>query len=385
MKSVPHTSRPKILITMEGVLGGTLRHLDYLLRIANPAEWDIHLGVSAIRAPHVDEDFQRWETLGWSVHRIPMQRDVHPGTDMPAFRAIDNLCRKHHFDLIHTHCAKAGFLGRFVAHLTNTPAIHTPHVFPFTHVGGDVARFIYRELERMASTWTQRFVMLSNFQKNVAIDAGLAKPARCEIIPNGIIPSDFSGPSRAEARRTLGLPSDGPIALFVGRFRPQKGLDMLLDAATELRRRSNQPQIVIVGEGPLKPWLDAEISRRRLDHFVSNHGFTRQIELYYAACDLVVMPSRAEGMPYVVLESQAAGRPVAATLVSGMEEFIRHGSNGYLIPSENPDALAGLLHEKLQKRRHLANMGLQAARNFPDRWHAEQMVRHTCNLWGQVI
>ncbi len=370
---------------MEGVLGGTLRHLDYLLQIADPEKWDIHLAVSAVRAPHVEEDFQRWESLGWSVHRIPMQRRVRPGADLRAFRALEELCRKYHFDLIHTHCAKAGFLGRSVAQLTRTPAIHTPHVFPFTHVGGSIARFAYRELERMAAAATKRFVVLSNFQQNVAIDAGLAHPADCNIIPNGIIPSDFSGPSLSEARTQLGLPSDVPIALFVGRFRPQKGLDVLLDAATELRRQSDRPQIVIVGEGPLEPWLDAEISRRRLDHFVSNHGFTPRVRLYYAASDLVVMPSRAEGMPYVLLEAHAAGRPVAATLVSGMEEFIQHGANGYLMPTDNPDALAALLGEKLQNRDHLAEMGRRAARNFPAQWHAERMVRRTCDLWTQVL
>lgn len=370
---------------MEGVLGGTLRHLDYLLRFADPADWEIHLAVSAHRAPHVREDFARWADRGWRVHEFPMCREICPATDLLTFRDILTLCRAEQFDLIHTHCAKAGFLGRLAGCSIGAPTVHTAHVFPFTHEGGEFSRAIYRRLERLAGRWTDRFIVLSDYQLNLLLDARLAGAGRTELIPNGIIPAEFEGPPREEARRQLDLPPQAPIALFAGRFRPQKGVDILLRAARRLARKGTGARIVVVGEGPQGHWLERQITRLGLEEVLIDHGFTHRMPLYYAASDLLVMPSRAEGMPYVVLEAQAAGRPVAASLVSGMEEFIQHGEDGFLFPPDNPDALAEVLEEAFSDRQRLAQMGRHARKNFRPEWHARRMAQHTFRLYRHLI
>jgi glycosyltransferase involved in cell wall biosynthesis len=378
-------SRPKILIAMEGVLGGTLRHLDYLLRFADPAEWNIHLAVSAHRAPHVREDFQRWRHDGWRVHEIPMCREVCPARDLRTFRDLLSLCRAEQFELVHTHCAKAGFLGRLAGRSIGAPTVHTAHVFPFTHVGGDISRGLYRRLEQLAGHWTDRFIVLSDYQLNILLDAGLGRAGHTELIPNGIIPAEFEGPPRDAARRQLDLPPDAPIALFAGRFRSQKGIDVLLRAAHRLAATETSARIVIVGEGPQGQWLRRQIARHNLEDMVIDRGFAHRMPLYYAACDLLVMPSRAEGMPYVVLEAQAAGRPVAASLVSGMEEFIEHGRNGYLFPPNNPGALKEILDEALSDRPQLEAMGRHAREQFRPEWHARRMAEHTLRLYRHLI
>lgn len=385
MSSAPKSPRRKILIAMEGVLGGTLRHLDYLLRFADPARWDIHLAVSSRRAPHVKADFRRWSDAGWTVHEIPMCREISPMRDLRAFRSVLSLCRSEHFDLIHTHCAKAGFLGRLAGRLVGTRTVHTAHVFPFSHMGAEPVRDTYLALERLAARWTDRFIVLSHYQQNLLLDAGLAPVDHSDIIANGIVMADFQGPPRRKARRQLGLPEDAPIVLFAGRFRPQKGLDTLLKAACQLRASSDPPRIVIVGEGPGARWLEQQIASHDLTNIVMNRGFTEQMALYYAASDLLVMPSRAEGMPYVALEAQAAGRPVAASLVSGMEEFVEHGRTGFLFPRDNPDTLAGVLQTASSNRDKLARMGRRARERYPEKWQAHHMSRKTFRLYRHLI
>lgn len=369
---------------MEGVLGGTLRHLDYLLRFADGREFDIHLALSAERGLHVREAFRRWSSAGWPVHEIPMSRAINPPSDLRAFLAILRLCARERFDVVHAHCAKAGFLGRLAGRMTGARTIYTPHVFPFPFANGGTGRVLYRALERMAARWTDTFVLLSNYQLNVLIHARLADPGRTVIVPNGVVAEEFSGPDRKEARRALDLKEAGPVVLFAGRFRPHKGLHILLEAARLLKERVPGLQVVIVGEGPLHGWLADQIASPQLSDVVKLHGQAEHMRLYYAACDLVVMPSQAEGMPYVLLEAKAAARPMIATLISGMEEFIEHGRDGFLVPPENPEALAATLREALSSPSRLAESGLRARQSLRAEWHAERSVEETLRLYRKL-
>ncbi|MFP4028318.1 MAG: glycosyltransferase [Candidatus Brocadiia bacterium] len=378
------TEKIKILIAMEGVLGGTLRHLDYLLRYADPEEFEIHLTVSANRAPHVRADFRRWSEGGWKVHEIAMRREPRPSIDLQTLRRVVRLCHQHRFDVVHTHCAKAGFIGRLAARCCGSPTIHTPHVFPFSHVGEGLERTMYLALERLAARWTDRFVVLSNYQKNVLIDSMPVDPARAELIPNGLLPEEWEGPDRRQAREALDLPLEARLALFAGRFRLQKGPDILLSAAEKMRRASEDLKIVMVGEGPMEDWIRSRIRSQGLSERVLFCGYSDSMPLYYAASDLVVMPSRAEGMPYVLLEAKAAGRPVVATLVTGMEEFVAHGKDGFLIPPEHPGALANTLQELLSSPERLKAVGKAARADFRECWEAPAAAEAVFNLYREL-
>ena len=376
--------RIKVLVALEGVLGGTLRHLDLLLRYTDPAEFDVHLALSAHRAEHVHADFARWQADGWTVHEIDMCREIRPARDLRAFMALRALCLRERFGVVHTHCAKAGFLGRLAGRIAGARTVHTPHVFPFSHDIAPFKRGIYRRLERMAARWTDRFILLTDYQLNLLLAAGIAPAERATIIPNGVTPDQFEGLDRREARRELAIDPDAPVALFAGRFREQKGVDVLVEAARLLGGRGTGLRIVIVGEGPQEGWLREQIARPPLAGMLLLHGLTDRMPLYYAACDMVVMPSRAEGMPYVALEAKAAGRPVVATLVTGMEKLIEHGRDGFLVPPENPEALAGILAELAADRERLERAGRRAREGLTPRWHAETCARAVHKVYREL-
>jgi len=376
--------RTKVLIAMEGVVGGTLRHIEYLLRFADPEEFDVHLAVSARRAPHAREDFRRWTEAGRQVHEVPMHREISPLGDLLALRKVLALCRAERFDVVHTHCAKAGFLGRVAARLTGARTIHTPHVFPFSHDMCEAKRLLYLGLEKLAARWTDRFVLLSEYQINLLLEHSLARPERAVVIPNGILPEEFAGVSREEARRELDLRAEDRVVLFAARLREQKAPDVMLGASRRLADTMPGLRVLIVGEGPLERQVKAELKSEALAKVVRFHGLTDRMPLYYAACDLVAMPSRAEGMPYVLLEAKAAGRPVIAALVSGMEEFIEQGCDGFLVPPDNAEALADLLAKVLRDPKGLGEAGKRAREGFRDEWRAEKSAERLFDLYREL-
>jgi glycosyltransferase involved in cell wall biosynthesis len=363
-----------VLVVMEPLIGGTLRHLEHLLAYTERDVCDVHLAVSAGRDPSVRARFAAWRSAGWPLCELPMVRRIAPHRDLAAWRALLSLCRRERFDVVHSHCAKAGFLGRLAGRMTGARTVHTPHVFPFGRGGPVAAEALYLALERLAGRWTDRLVVLSRYQQGTALWRRLVPPERAVLIPNGVPPEASAGPTKGAARRMLGLERDEPVALAVGRLCRQKGYDILLAALGRVRRQGQAPTLLIVGEGPQAGELAAQASAERLGERVRFVGAVDDVRPYYAACDVLAMPSRFEGMPYVVLEAKAAGRPVAASLVSGMEEFVRHGRDGLLLPAGNAEAWAALLARMGGMRRQLWRMGQRARRSLRGVPSAEERV-----------
>jgi glycosyltransferase involved in cell wall biosynthesis len=163
------------------------------------------------------------------------------------------------------------------------------------------------------------------------------------LVPNGVDARRFVPAEPAEReilRARLGLPPDEGIALFVGRLERRKGLDILLAAWAELRRRGNVPRLLIAGPGEVTPWR-REAAACGLDPWITFLGGRADVADLYRASDLLVFPSRAEGCPNVVLEAMASGLPVVATDVAGNREAVgEDGKAGRLVPGEAPAALA---------------------------------------------
>jgi glycosyltransferase involved in cell wall biosynthesis len=206
------------------------------------------------------------------------------------------------------------------------------------------------------------------------------------VIANGVDPPDAALPDRRAARRALGLPEEEAVVLTLGRLCRQKGQDVLIDAAGLAARQADAAfRLLIVGEGPIRRTLEARVRTRGLNGLVSLPGATAHPELYYAACDLVAMPSRFEGMPYVLLEARAAGRPVAASLCSGMEEFIEHGRDGFLLPVGDREAWAGVLLRASRSRGEMREMGERAGSRLRPEWGAPKSVARLVDVYEGLL
>jgi glycosyltransferase involved in cell wall biosynthesis len=187
-----------------------------------------------------------------------------------------------------------------------------------------------------------RFVVLNRESAAELHAVGLGQvPA--SVVPNGVDARRFvpAGPAeRAGLRARLGLPADEVVALFVGRLERRKGLDILLAAWADLVRRGDAPRLLIAGPGEMGPWA-REARERDLQALVTFLGGRTDVADLYRAADLLVFPSRAEGLPNAVLEAMASALPVVATDVAGNREAVGDdGKAGWLVPAEDPAALA---------------------------------------------
>ena len=254
-----------------------------------------------------------------------------PGPSVPAeTRRLARVVRTWQPDLVHLHSSKAGLAGR-LALRGRVPTVFQPHAWSFSAVTGPLyaASLAW---ERLAARWADAIVCVSASERDSGADRGI-RARRWAVVENGVDLTRYAPSSRADARR--GLPVDGarPLVVCVGRLSRQKGQDVLLDAA-----RSLDADVVLVGDGPDRSALEAAAPPN-----VRLVGRRDDVATWYAAADVVAVPSRWEGMALAALEALASGRPVVASDVTGMADI---GAVD-LVPPGDPEALAAALRRRL--------------------------------------
>jgi glycosyltransferase involved in cell wall biosynthesis len=248
--------------------------------------------------------------------------------------------RRERPDLVHLHSAKAGLAGR-LALRGALPTVFQPHAWSFDAVGGATAGAA-RAWERYAARWTDRVLCVSEAERRAGLDAGLR--ARWAVVRNGVDLAHFTPTAdRAAVRAALPALSDAgpatPLVVCVGRLCPQKGQDVLLRAWPAVAAALPAARLVLVGDGPDRPRLMAGAPAG-----VLLAGAARDTAPWYQAADVVVLPSRWEGMALAPLEAMACGRPVVASDVSGAREALHPAdADTCLVPPGDPAALAAAL------------------------------------------
>jgi glycosyltransferase involved in cell wall biosynthesis len=312
---------------MEATIGGTRRHLVDLAGGQQARGHEVHLAVATARDPGFPADLERLEGLGVGVTRIPMARSVRPGRDWADYRALCRLVRELHPDIVHSHSSKAGVLGRLASLRTGVGRrVHTPHTFAFLFgaLFGPLQRAVYRSIESGLARRTERLIAVSPSEGESFERSRVVSPDRVRVVPNGIDPGPFEAAEALDVSR-LGLDPEQPGAVVIGLVYAAKGQDLALEclAAPGLERL----QIIFAGPGELEE-LRAQAARLGVDRRVRVLGPRDDVPRLLAAADFLLLPSRWEGMPYVVMEAMAAAKPVVATPVDGARDLIVHGSTG---------------------------------------------------------
>lgn len=370
----------KILEVLEATIGGTRRHLLDLVANLPAGRFKVSVACSARRDPGFLEDVRRMEATGIRVHLVPMSRSIRPLGDLVELGRLRRIVRGGGFDVVHTHSAKAGFLGRLAARSAGVPRIvHTPHTFPFEMDVSRAARFLYFQLERLAARWSDRMVCVCPSQR--ALAASLIDPSRVAVIENGVAPRPADPAGRQRLRQEWGVGPDQPVVGLVGRFTRQKGHADFVAAAGRIAGRLPAARFVLVGDGELKARIRETIRTAGLgDRFLLIEGREDAPDLM-PAFDVVALPSLWEGLPYVLLEAMAAGAGVVAARVGGMPDVIEDGVDGLLVPARDPEALAEAIMKLFDNPERRSNMGYKARRKVTDRYGIERMVRGTAALY----
>jgi glycosyltransferase involved in cell wall biosynthesis len=300
--------------------------------------------------------------------------------DLKALGELDSPLRDRHFDVVHTHCAKAGAVGRLAARRAGVPRIvHTYHGFPFHEFQSAARRRAYVAIERRLGRFTDLALCVGSGVAVEAVRRRLLEPQRIRtigvVIPEagrsaaGLPPAAHT---RRRARLALGLPPAAVVIGAVGRLTYQKAPEDFVAALRGLAR----PGVVGVwiGGGELAGRV-AALAARGPGPRVVLAGEREDVPELLPAFDVFALPSRYEGLPTAIVEAMACGIPVVATAVNAVGDVVVPGETGLLVPPGRPDLMARALAYLLDSPAHAARMAANAYATVRERYH-EPALRH---------
>ncbi|MGA5703656.1 glycosyltransferase family 4 protein [Peterkaempfera bronchialis] len=324
------------------------------------------------------------EVLPWAAVRSP-----GPSAAAEA-RRLHGIAARLRPDLLHLHSAKAGLAGRLAVR-GRVPTVFQPHAWSFAAVTGPAAAAVLR-WERFGARWAHAVLCVSERERRDGVAAGV-RARRWEVVPNGVDLARHTAAdedARRRARHALGLDPHAPLAVCVGRLCRQKGQDVLLDAWPQVLRRVPDARLALVGDGPQRAALEQRAARLPAGAGAGAAallvGDVPDPRPWYAAADLVVLPSRWEGMALVPLEAMAAARPVVLAEVSGAAECLPPGERATaLVPPEDPRALAAAVAAALADRAGCARRGVLAREQMAAYHEVGRSVARVSRLYRELL
>jgi glycosyltransferase involved in cell wall biosynthesis len=267
--------------------------------------------------------------LKLGVARFPIQRELSP-TDFLGFLKVRQQLLAHDADVVHGHGAKGGAFVRLMR-APRAIRVYTPHGGSL-HYGRHTLRgTVYGGLERILMRRTELFLFESQFARNAYQAMVGPPPAIVRVVPNGITPAEMA---------PVAPRPDAADLLSVGEFRHIKGTDVLIEAVAELHKAGRKVTLAMAGDGEEGEKLRALVSKLGLDASVRFLGHTPARQAFVHGRQMVV-PSRADSLPYAVIEAGGAGIPMIASGVGGIPEIL--GPEGNMVPPENPGRLAAAI------------------------------------------
>jgi len=314
-----------------------------------------------------------------------LQRELGPH-DLRALASLAGTIRAWRPDILHTHMAKAGTLGRLAAVLAGPRGpqirVHTFHGHVLTGYFSPRREAVFTRIERLLARTTSRLVAVSGEVRDDLVRLGIAPAGQIEVIPLGLDLEPFrpGAPGRSEARARLGLPEDARVVTLVARLVPIKRVDRFLRVAA----RIDGAHFLVVGDGELYDELRLSASALRLGDCLVWAGIQRDMPAVMSASDVVVLSSDNEGTPVSLIEAQAAGLPVVSTDVGGVSSAVLDGRTGSLVARDDEvgfaDAVRGLLDDPEEGRR----LGENGREHVLGRFSMERLVADIDDLYRRL-
>ena len=373
-------------------LGGPTYNAAYLTKYLEPDYETLLIGGQHDKSEK--SSMHILDNLGLKPIIIPeMQRSLNPYKDQIAFKKIQNIIKEFKPDIVHTHAAKAGALGRRAAYKMGVNQIyHTFHGHVFHSYFGNFKTRIFKEIEKNLAKKSTKIIAISEIQKSELSKIHKICPEnKIEVIPLGFDLERFNtdkDSKRKEFRKKWNLKENEIAIGIIGRLVPIKNHKFFVDAIQEVLKNSKVPiRAFIVGDGEEKHNIINYIKNKNLDFSFNYNPATfhltswiKEIDKVNSGMDIICLTSHNEGTPVSLIEAQASGKPIVSTKTGGIENIVLENKTALL--SEKNDLhnfsknLLSLVNDS-NKRKLFSKFGLEKSKDF----HYDQLVNNIKNLY----
>lgn len=350
--------------------------------------------VTLITGPALGPEGSLLESAKKAGYRIEviddLRRAVLPLRDWRSYRKMIALLSDIQPDIVHTHSSKAGILGRYAAKAAAVPAIvHTIHGLAFTASTSPMVNRVYRSLEKRTAPITTKIVCVADAMREQSLAAGIGRPEQYVTVHSGMEIEPFlqSSATRSQVRSELGIAENDIVVGTIARLFHLKGYEDLLAGAPRLVEKFPNLKFLWLGDGILRPQFEARMREMKLtDHFILTGMIPpSQVARYVGAMDILVHPSRREGLARALPQGQLAGKPVVVYDVDGNREGIIPGQSGILIPAFDTVRFINAIGTLAADENLRTTMGRVGQQFAAERFDWRMMVENLQRVYDQAI
>lgn len=370
-------------------VGGPAIHVILLTEGINQDHYETLL-VTGKEGPHEGNMLHLAEHKGVEPVVIPnLGRELNFVHDFFTLLKLYRLLRREKPDIVHTHTAKAGFVGRIAAILARVPVVvHTFHGHVLHGYFGSFKTKFFRIVEQILARFSSVIIAVSESCRQDLIQYGISTPDHIRTIPLGLELEKFrfdKGGSRKELREEWNIPQDAFLTGIIARLVPIKRHTDLLQAIALVLPEYPDAWFAVIGDGELRTDLVSLANELHISHRVVFTGFRHDTERVYHALDLTVLTSGNEGLPVTVIESLSSGTAVVATRVGGVPELIDEGRTGFIVEPGNPSLIAEGLKKALSNPAKTKEMGKLAQDETIAKYSSQRLIKDIEKLYEELL
>ncbi|MBM3184709.1 MAG: glycosyltransferase [Bacteroidetes bacterium] len=314
-------------------------------------------------------------------------------SDRKALKKIKTIIEEFKPDIVHTHAAKAGALGRKAAFDCKVPVVvHTFHGHVFHSYFGKFKTEIFRRIEKRLASRSTGIIAISEQQKlELSEKYGIAEKNKFEVIPLGFDLDTFQvdlDRKRKETREFYSL-NDNQIAVaIIGRLAPIKNHKLFLDSIEIVNRQTTKkPVFFIVGDGETRKEIELQIEKIKTNQPIDIRltSWIQDIKTFNAGMDIICLTSNNEGTPVSLIEAQACNIPVISTDVGGVKDIIKENETGFVVPKNNPEKFGKKLLDLIEDEKKREKMSQNGWSFVKDNFHYQRLVKDMENYYLKLL
>ena len=322
-----------------------------------------------------------------------LKRNPNFISDRKALKKIKNIIKEFKPDIVHTHAAKAGALGRKAAFDCKVPVVlHTFHGHVFHSYFGKFKSEVYRRIEKRLASKSSGIIAISDQQKiELSEKFAIADKNKIEVIPLGFDLNQFQDNLEIKRRKTrdkFNLSNDQIAVAIIGRLAPIKNHKLFLDTIAIVNRQTSKKTVFfIVGDGETRKEIEGQIEQIKINQSIDIRltSWIRDIQTFNAGMDIICLTSNNEGTPVSLIEAQACNIPVISTDVGGVKDIVFNNETGFIVPKNNVEKFAEkllLLIEDKKKREKMSQNGWSFVK---DNFHYQRLVKDMEQYYKKLL